>query len=137
MTEENNLSVNMERAVGAEIAKTVIAEMGNEELIKIGKLALRNLTSPESNWSKDSKLDKQVRETMAKQFGEEISALMSTEEHKARMKEMAKDIVDKIIEKTQENLVENIAARLAGEIISPVNGMRYTVQQIVQEMISR
>jgi galactitol-specific phosphotransferase system IIB component len=131
----DGISVNVDRVVGEEIAKLIVAQIPEKELDSRATYYLNELYA-NKGWN-GSDMKKLVSSIFLNQMKEKVQVILDSEEHKTQMDKMAIDIVEDITKRTKELMIENVSQRLAGNVVDPVFGVRNIIQQAVMEMLHK
>lgn len=132
----DGLNLELNKVVGKEVSELISKMIPQDELKSIAENTWRELKSRQSTYNK-SEIEKLVSNELCKNLTEEINNIMSSEEFKAEQNNIAKYMVEEISIKTKEKLIENISNRLSGNIVDPVGGLRWEIQNVVREMMQR
>lgn len=136
----DGIGVNVERTVGEEVAKKLVSIISEEELEAEAKSCWNSMRAKKQDWgcsSSMSQIEKVFNSTFSSVFTEKIREMLSTNEYKSKLDQMAKEAVEEIAIKTKGMLVQNVSERLAGNVVDPAMNIRYQVEHIVQEMLMR
>lgn len=136
----DGLNINIDRVIGEEVAKKIVESITEEKLSLMATDAFRRMTeTPRSSYSSNNKsqLETLTENELTIRMVAKIKEIMDSDDHKAMVNNLAETAVQEITDKTRSKLVETVSSRLAGSVIDPVIGVRWQVQQIVQEMLGQ
>lgn len=106
------ITTEINKYFGQEIAKHVADSISEEELIKAARNAWDEVATAKCTWESPP-IVKLAREEFLDRLKEEVEKIALTEEFSKQLAEEAPKIVDEIISETKRKMVEEISGRMA------------------------
>ena len=109
------LNAEINRIVGEETAKLLVARMSDEEISNLAKDSLKFITSRKNDWGKTqaSMLDDRIKEQLEEKVIERVNELLKEEITVDFIEKEARAIVDEAKKAYKEVMVQLIAERMA------------------------
>lgn len=134
------LTAEITKVFGQEMAKLFAAQISEEEMMKQANEAWKQLNHRESSyWStKDSEIDKLIKKICTDRLKEQIEEVTSTDTFKEQMVSLAQQMVDEIVDETHKKIVATVSDRMASITAGYGGyGLKSMIEDTVVQMMGR
>lgn len=134
------LTAEINKVFGEEMAKLISAKITDDELLSLAKEAWKNIRYGKENpygiYSSTPEITKMVQKELLNRLTVEVNSILDSENGQTEIKKDAEEIVQNIRERAKEKMIEGVSDRIAQMTTGYAGfGMRNMVAEIVDDMI--